>query len=98
MSAAGRSIHASDLLRARVNYCAAQAAFPWAPEVYPGLLKGMFELLGGRAAIRTVLDWRRGRRRAPIWAIEVLQEALKARVRRETECINELENEMGSRL
>jgi hypothetical protein len=58
----------------------------------------MLELLGGRAAVRTVLDWRRGRRRPPIWAIEVLQEALKARVRRETECIGELENEKGSRL
>ena len=78
--------------------CAAQAAFPWPPEAYPGLLRGMAELLGGRAAVRTVLDWRRGRRRAPIWAIEVLQEALKARVRRETECIDELENEKASRL
>jgi len=35
---------------------------------------------------------------ARTWAIEVLQEMLKARVRRETECINELENEKGSRL
>ena len=58
----------------------------------------MVELLGGRAAVRTVLDWRRGRRRVPIWAIEVLQEALKTRVRRETECIDELENEKTTRL
>jgi hypothetical protein len=93
MSAAGRSIHASDLLRARVNYCAAQAAFPWAPEVYPGLLKGMFELLGGRAAIRTVLDWRRGRRRPPIWAIEVLQDALRSRGRNMLEIADQLEEE-----
>jgi hypothetical protein len=39
---------------------APQAAFPWAPEAYPGLLRGMAELLGGRAAVRTILDWRRG--------------------------------------
>jgi hypothetical protein len=58
----------------------------------------MAELLGGRAAVRTVLDWRRGRRRVPIWAIEVLQEAPRARVRRETECIDELENEKATRL
>jgi hypothetical protein len=58
----------------------------------------MAELLGGRAAVRTVLDWRRGRRRPPIWAIEVLQEALRTRVRRETECIDELENEKTTRL
>jgi hypothetical protein len=58
----------------------------------------MAELLGGRAAIRTVLDWRRGRRRPPVWAIEVLQEALRTRVRRETECIEELEKEKVARL
>jgi hypothetical protein len=58
----------------------------------------MAELLGGRAAIRTVLDWRRGRRRAPIWAIEVLQEALRARVQRETQSIEELEQEKSTRL
>jgi hypothetical protein len=51
---------------------AAQVAFPWAPEAYPGLLRGMAELLGGRAAVRTILDWRRGRRRPPEWAIDVL--------------------------
>jgi hypothetical protein len=73
-------------------------AAPRAPEAYPGLLRGIADLLGGRAAIRTVLDWRRGRRRPPIWAIEVLQEALRARVRWETECIDELENEKATRL
>jgi hypothetical protein len=76
---------------------ASQAAFPWAPEAYPGLLRGMNELLGGRAAVRTILDWRRGRRRPPLWAIEVLQEALKAQVRRETESIEDLEKEKATR-
>jgi hypothetical protein len=37
----------------------------------------MVELPGHRAAVRTILDWRRGPRRLPICAIEVLQEALK---------------------
>jgi hypothetical protein len=80
-----------------INGRAAQAAFPCAPEAYPGLLRGMAELLGGRAAVRTILDWRRGRRKAPVWAIEVLQEALKARVRRETQSIEELETEKAIR-
>ena len=93
MSAAGRSIHPS----ARVNYCAAQAAFPWAPEAYPGLLRGMAELLGGRAAVRTILDWRRGRRKPPVWAMDVLQEVLKARVEREMHSIEELEKEKAVR-
>jgi hypothetical protein len=46
--------------RRRSDIRAAQAASPWPPEAYPGLLRGMAELLGGRAAIRTGLDWRRG--------------------------------------
>jgi hypothetical protein len=77
---------------------ASQAAFPWAPEAYPGLLRGMVELLGGRAAVRTILDWRRGRRRPPLWAIEVLQEALEVRVKTMTESIEELEREKAARL
>jgi hypothetical protein len=76
---------------------AAQAAFPWAPEAYPGLLRGMAELLGGRAAVRTILDWRRGRRKAPMWVIEVLQDVLRDRVRRETQLIEELEKEKAVR-
>jgi hypothetical protein len=37
----------------------------------------MVELLGGRAAVRTILDWRRGRCPPAYWAIDQLQEALK---------------------
>ena len=77
---------------------AAQLAFPWAPEDYPGLLRGMANLLGGRAAVRTIIDWRRGRYHPPLWAIEVLQEALKVRVKTMTESIEELEKEKTARL
>jgi hypothetical protein len=77
---------------------AAQAAFPWPPENYRGLLQGMVELLGGRAAVRTILDWRRGRRRPPYWALDQLQEALKKRVVLETRSIEELEREKAARL
>ena len=58
----------------------------------------MVELLGGRAAVRTILDWRRGRRRPPLWAIEVLQEALQSRMKAMTESIEELEKEKAARL
>ena len=57
----------------------------------------MAQLLGGRAAVRTVLDWRQGRRKAPVWAMEVLQEALKGRVQREMHSIEELEKEKAVR-
>ena len=76
---------------------AAQAAFPWAPEAYPGLLRGMVELLSEHAAVRTILDWRRGRRRPPLWAIEVLQETLRARAKAMLECAEELEREASLR-
>jgi hypothetical protein len=81
-----------------IDYPDAQAAFPWAPEAYPGLLRGMVELLGGRAAVRTILDWRRGRRAPPYWALDQLQEALKKRVVLETRSIEELEREKAARL
>jgi hypothetical protein len=58
----------------------------------------MVELLGGRAAVRTVLDWRRGRRTPPYWALDQLQEALKKRVALETQPIQELEQEKTARL
>ena len=45
-----------------------------------------------------ILDWRRGRRRPPLRVIEVLQKALKMRVRRETEAIEELNKENATRL
>ena len=75
---------------------AAQLAFPWAPEDYPGLLRGMANLLGGRAAVRTIIDWRRGRYHAPIWAIEVLQDALRSRAKAMLESVEELEEEKAA--
>ena len=75
---------------------AAQLAFPWAPEDYPGLLRGMANLLGGRAAVRTIIDWRRGRYHAPLWAIEVLQDALRSRAKAMLESVEELEEEKAA--
>jgi hypothetical protein len=57
-----------------------QPTFPQAPETYPGLLQGIADLLGGRAAVRTILDWRDAKLR---WGrIDVLQEALREKVAR----------------
>jgi hypothetical protein len=53
----------------------------------------MAELLGGRAAVRTILDWRRGRRRPPLWAVERLQEELLQQRDRALRSIEELEAE-----
>jgi hypothetical protein len=76
---------------------AAQLAFPWAPEDYPGLLRGMANLLGEKAAVRTIIDWRRARYKPPLWAIEVLQDALRQRANRELAAVEELEKEKAAR-
>jgi hypothetical protein len=56
----------------------------------------MVDLLGGRAAVRTILDWRRGRRKAPVWAIDQLQVFLQERINRDTQAIAELEKEKSA--
>ena len=54
------------------------------------------KLLGSRAAVRTILDWRRGRRKAPVWAIDQLQVVLQDRINRDTQAIAELEKEKSA--
>ena len=56
----------------------------------------MANLLGGRAAVRTIIDWRRGRYHAPLWAIEVLQDALRSRAKAMLESVEELEEEKAA--
>jgi hypothetical protein len=53
-------------------------------------------VLGGRAAIRTILDWRIGRRKAALWAIDRLQAFLQNRVNRDMQAILELEEEKSA--
>src|SRR5262245_8158093 len=55
-------------------------------------------LLQGRVRPETIRDWRRGRRRPPLWAIGVLQEALRSRARAMLESVEELEAEKQKRL
>jgi hypothetical protein len=57
----------------------------------------MADLLGGRDAVRTILDSRRERRKAPVWAIDQLQAFLQDRVNRDTQAIAELEKEKPTR-
>jgi hypothetical protein len=49
-----------------------------------------------RAAVRTILDWRRGRRRPPLWAIDVLQGALQSRIDTMMKSVKELEEEKAA--
>ena len=56
------------------------ALFPWALGDYPGIAKGLQAPFGPRASKHTIRDWRRGKRRAPQWAREVLAEELRKRI------------------
>jgi hypothetical protein len=49
-----------------------------------------------RAAVRTILDWRSGRRKAPFWVIGWLQAFLQERVNRDRQAIAELEKEKSA--
>jgi hypothetical protein len=50
-------------------------------------------LLQGRVRPETVRDWRRGRRKAPAWAIALVQEILRSRGRDMLEIADQLEND-----
>jgi len=58
----------------------------------------MEQMLQGRARPLTIRDWRRGRRRPPSWALDVLQEFLRSRGRSLLEMADQLENEKQKRL
>ena len=58
----------------------------------------MTNLLGGRAAVRTIIDSRRGRYKPPLWAIEILQNALRQGANRQLAAVEELEKEKAARL
>jgi hypothetical protein len=57
----------------------------------------MANLLGGKAAVRTIIDWRRGRYKPPLWAIDVLQDVLRSRAKLMLESAEELEKEKAAR-
>lgn len=69
-----------EILSTTALNAAAKALFPWSEENYPGILRGMFELFGGRAARYTIRDWRRGRRKSPAWAKQMMADALEKRI------------------
>lgn len=53
---------------------------PWSATSYPGQERGVSAALDGRAGRTTIVDWRIGRRRAPLWAWQLLCSALDRRI------------------
>lgn len=56
----------------------ARALFPW--DVYPGIERGMHEIVGKRVKIDTLRKWRNGRKRSPAWAKQMMADALEKRI------------------
>lgn len=67
--------------------------WPHGIDDYPGPRYGLYHLFKGRAAIYTIRDWRRGRRRLPQWARDILIAELEKRAEALTQAARELQNE-----
>lgn len=74
---------------------ALRALFPWGVGEYPGILRGARALMLGRAAKDTIRDWRRGKRRAPQWAIDLAAAAIRERMASLAHALAILEKEKG---
>jgi hypothetical protein len=64
---------------------------PWTVRNYPGVRRGMVELLGRRVTYSAVKGWRVGRRPMPAWAAQVFADAIRTRCRAGAELATELE-------
>ena len=64
---------------------------PWGILDYPGMRRGTAEFLAHRVSVETVRAYRKGRRRMPQWAADMLLDAVRSRVERGQALIAELE-------
>jgi hypothetical protein len=64
---------------------------PWTVRNYPGVRRGMVELLRGRVTYSAIKGWRTARRPMPAWVAQVLAEAIRTRCRAGDELASELE-------
>lgn len=56
------------------------ALWPWSAADYPGIRRGMLALLAGRVRVPGLRHWMADRRRAPLWAWQLLCSALDRRI------------------
>lgn len=63
---------------------------PWSVEGYPGVRRGVGELLAGRATWDAFKRWRRGERTMPVWFALVLADMIEARCRAGLAIVTEL--------
>jgi hypothetical protein len=67
------------------------ALFPWHGNSYPGIGRGIADLC--KAPFQTARDWRRGKRKAPQWACDVLIAEARKRAAALLAAAEKLENE-----
>ncbi len=63
---------------------------PWGVQDYPGIKRGLGELMQGRVSWSSIRDWRTGRRSLPSWAALILADAIEGRALRGLELVAEL--------
>lgn len=64
--------------------------FPWESAGYPGVVRGIVELLGKRVTWAAFKHWRRGRRALPKWVADALADHIEAKARIGLEIVAEL--------
>jgi hypothetical protein len=64
---------------------------PWTVRNYPGVRRGMVEVLGRHVTYSAVKGWRVGRRPMPAWAAQILAHTIQTRCRAGADLAAELE-------
>ena len=64
---------------------------PWTVRNYPGVHRGMVQLLGMHVTYSAIKGWRMGRRPLPGWAADTMATTIRARCRKGLELADELD-------
>jgi hypothetical protein len=81
-------------LTGRETVCerAARWILPWTVRNYPGVRRGLVELMGMHVTYSAIKGWRTGRRPLPRWAAETMATTIRARCRKGLELAAELDD------
>ena len=69
----------------------ARSLLPWTIHTYPGVRRGLVELLGRRVTYSAIKGWRSGRRPLPAWAALLMAKSIRIRCSAANELAAELE-------
>lgn len=92
-----REFHGRSALNPPLIERAARWLLPWASETYPGIGRGLSQVLGERVKYHAVRRWRAGTGQAPIWAVERFTDEIERRCREGLEIVAALRVEIIQR-